>query len=300
MKYKISDLMDHVEDIGMCCNDEYNTSAISSETIKEKTMDKINKNRKRRRMTPRRMFLIAAAVMIMSATAVTATAAVINQLNVRKMESGEVLRGNGYSYTAEGNESVININPKPEGYATCFKPSWLPEDAGCMDKVPFKYYINDFAQDTGKATDEVWETSGMMHDEAEIFYTTMWNNPEGTQMSDGRKGSGRFFRIDLFDGTTIAGKDLVVQGDLSIIKEGEINGMSATYMTESKSKDPDTAYIQNYIVLFSEEYNCLVKIVGDMEFDELEKIAEGLELKQTGIKSRKSSGGYSLFGGGLG
>lgn len=294
MKIKISDLMDHVQDPGMRPGDKYEVSAISTQSIKEKTMSKIDYNSKKRRIRPRRMFLIAAA--IMTITAVTATAAVIGKLDVRKMDKGEVLSSEGgHMYVAQGNESVININPQKEGYMACFKPTWLPEDAGCIDKADFSYSVESYAERTGESVESAWEKSGITQEEAENYYTTLWNNPEGTQMSDGRKGAGRFFRIDLYDGTTIDGTNLIMEGDLSNVREGEINGMSATYMTENRK-----GYIKNNIVLFSEEYNCLVHVVGNMDFDELEKIAQGLIIKQTGLKSGGKIGNYSIFSGGLG
>ncbi len=304
MKYRVSDLMEHMEEIcHMYEKDEYDASAISTYRIKERTMEKINNSTKRIRPGSRRMFLIAAAVAVIST--ITAAAVVANRVSVRRMEPGETLQNDASSFVSDGDESVVTVNPQSEGNVICFRPEWIPEDAQCMEwGCTFSALLPYYAEKTEKSLDEVVEASGMTKEEGQHWYTSVWNDPEGTEMSDGRKGAGRFFRIDIFDGTTLDDMKLLIDRELTVVREGELNGLTACYMSEKPAAGHDGAIdaagTQNYILLYSEELNCMVEISGTMDFEEMEKISNGLELRKTGLKALESSGGYSFFRGGLG
>ncbi len=301
MKCKISDLIGHVEDIGTYPDKGCDISGISTESIKEKTMEKLNKNGKKRRIRFRQALLVAAVV---SALAVTAAAvAVANRVNMRKLESDEVFDDGYYEYTASEGESVINIDMQEGGKIVCCRPGWVPEDAKCLDLDLGKFSedLYYYSEVTGMSRDELLEASGMTEEEAETWYTTFWNEPTGNNLSDGTIGSGRFFRVDIYSGASLSGKDLIMQGDTTLVREGEFNGMAATYLTEKATgKRARSMGDMNYILLYSEELNCLIDVMGRMEFDELEKIAEGLELKQTSLDAPKGTGGFSLFSAGVG
>ncbi len=303
MKYRISDLLENME---ICClyeKDEYDSSAISTERIKEKTMEKINNSTKKSRPGPRRVFLIAAAVAVIST--ITAAAVVASRVSVRKLEAGELLQNDCSSFMSDGGESVITVAPQSEGNVICFRPEWLPEDAQCMEwSCTFSAHMPYYAEKTGKSPEEVMKTSGMTQEEGQKWYTSVWNNPEGTEMNSGEKGAGRFFRIDMFDGTTLDEMYLLIDREMTVVREGELNGMTACYMAEKPAAEHngaiDASGSQNYILLYSEKLNCMVEISGTLDFEEMEKIANGLELRKTGLKALKGSGGYSFIRGGLG
>ncbi len=300
MKYKISDLMGHVEDVEPYPDKGYDIPEISTEIIKEKTMKKINKNGKKRRIGLRQALLVAAVV---SALAVTAAAVAASRVNVQKLEADKVFDDGYYEYTASAGESVINIDTQEGGKVVCCRPGWVPEDAKCLDLNMGKFSgnISYYSEQTGMSRDEVLEAAGMTEEEAKTWYTTFWNEPTGNNLSDGTVGSGRFFRVDIHSGASLSGKDLIMQGDTTLVREGEYNGMAASYLTEKATgKRARSMGDMNYILLYSEELNCLINVMGRMGFDELEKIAEGLELKQTGLEAPESAGGYSLFSAGVG
>jgi len=300
MKYRISDLMEHMEDMETYPNQEaYDISGISTERIKEKTMEKIKQNKKKRRIRFRQALLVAAVV---SALAVTATA-VAHRVNVRKLEAGEILTSDFGQHIASDGESLIKIDTQTGGKVVCCRPGWVPEDAKCLDMklAKFTSHLSYYADKTGMDRDEVLKTAGLTEEEAENWYTSFWNEPTGNELSDGTKGSGRFFRVDLYSGATLSGKDLIMEGDTKIVREGELKGMTAYYLTEKASGvRARTLGDMNYILLYSEKMNCLIDVMGQMDFDELEKIATGLELKQTGLDALEGTGGYSLFSAGVG
>ncbi len=299
MKCRISDLIGHVENIEQYPDKGCDISGISTEAVKEITMEKIDKNRKKRRIGFRQALLVAAVV---SALAVTA-AAVTNRVNMRKLESDEVFKTECGEYIASEGESVINIDAQKGGKVVCFRPGWVPEDAKCLDLTMGKFSneLSYYSETTGMSRDEVLEAAGMTEEEAKGWYTTIWNEPTGNNLSDGTIGSGRFFRIDIFSCAALSGMDLIMQGDTTLVREGEFKGMAASYLTEKATgKRAESMGDMNYILLYSEEFNSLIDVMGRMEFDELEKIAEGLELKQTGLDAPTGMGGYSLFSAGVG
>ena len=78
-----------------------------------------------------------------------------------------------------------------------------------------------------------------------------------------------------------ADKQYVMDGTAEVVKEGVINGMTAIYMTNAYECGE---YLEvNDIILRDESTGIVLAVYGSIDFDELEKIAAGIEIVDTGL-----------------
>ena len=91
-----------------------------------------------------------------------------------------------------------------------------------------------------------------------------------------------FTVVEVFSASDIHDKPIVVQGENTTVEEGTFQGMEATYLTQIY--DGRTQY---NLVLYDAAHDCIIHIGSGagsgIGFEELEKVAAGLELVDTGI-----------------
>ena len=88
--------------------------------------------------------------------------------------------------------------------------------------------------------------------------------------------------VEVFSASDIHDKPIVVQGENTTVEEGTFQGMEATYLTQNY--DGRTQY---NLVLYDAAHDCIIHIGSgagsEIGFEELEQVAAGLELVDTGI-----------------
>ena len=91
-----------------------------------------------------------------------------------------------------------------------------------------------------------------------------------------------FTVVEVFSASDIHDKPIVVQGENTTVEEGTFQGMEATYLTQNY--DGRTQY---NLVLYDASHDCVIHIGAgagsEIGFEELEQVAAGLELVDTGI-----------------
>jgi len=97
--------------------------------------------------------------------------------------------------------------------------------------------------------------------------------------------NGQVLNVDLYQSGEVTGRMFVPWGEMSLVKEGMFLDMEALWLT-TVMKDVES----HYLLLYHADYNCVIKI-GTSEspyadpFEELERIAEGLTLIDSGVPS---------------
>ena len=91
-------------------------------------------------------------------------------------------------------------------------------------------------------------------------------------------------------------KELVMEDDCEVVKQGTLNGMDAVWLTrdrrarflkdvpEESRASSEPFYLENLIVLYHEEYGCYIVVAGNMaafDFEALETIAQSLTIIPT-------------------
>ena len=109
--------------------------------------------------------------------------------------------------------------------------------------------------------------------------------------------------ISCLSANWVAGVDLLMAGDDgTIVKEGMINGLSATWVDCTiTSKNPDTLEVEpltttHYLLLYDPDKLCVVVLWGD-DISICEKIAENLTIVQTDIPTPAPSRDFLWIGG---
>lgn len=293
MEYRISDLLDGMEDD---CPQFSEGPAVSTERIREMTMKKINRtsvsqnaDTPRRRLRHAWLVAAAAAVLVTSVAAVT-----ISRLHFRDVPPDEGLSyttADGVSHAYPDAHRVVTADAGAEGARdVCFQAGYLPVDESELEFVStYNTRLNHLAKRDGKDFEALLKEANMTDDETKQWYTSVCYN-----------GDNAFFRIDLLSGAEMDETKLLLDGEVTDVREGEINGMEAHYMTVEKKFSTGSSYTTNHIMLYSDELACMADICGQYGFDELEKIAEGLTLKETGLEAVDTFAGNYSFLGGLG
>lgn len=292
MEYRISDLLDGMEDD---CTRFSEGPAVSTERIREMTMKKINRtsvsqnaDTPRRRLRHAWLAAAAAAVLVTSVAAVT----ISRRLQFRDVPPDETMScttADGVSRVWPDAHRVVTAEVESErARDVCFQAGYLPVDRSEVEFAgTYDQRLDYLAEQNGKDPEFLLKEAGMTGDEAKQWYTVMCH-----------AGENSFFRIDLLNGAQMDGTDLLLDGEVTDVREGEINGMEAHYLTVEKKFAAGNGYSTNHILLYSGELVCMADICGKYGFDELEKIAEGLTLKETGLKAADTfDGNYSFLGG---
>lgn len=103
--------------------------------------------------------------------------------------------------------------------------------------------------------------------------------------------SGRAYAVDIY---SYAKNDqqYVTENNIEFVKNGELCGMETTYYI-MHDENRDEAFRSIYcLLLCSEEHGACITVVGTGGFEELEKIAEGLEVVHSGVEDTTDDGTF--------
>lgn len=285
MKISVQSLFDDYEENTIELNRETDTRRIL-----DKTMEKLPKRGKKR--TLRIVLAAAAAIAVLcGAAAITHYAAISKEeksytLTIpTQTPAGHLVEK---EYVIHNDNSIrFDTQGKTDGYYCGLQLGWLPEAKtsvlGTLGEL-LQSCENDTY--TALSTEDVQQATSLFH------RGDFWFAQDNESCS-----------ISCLSANWVAGVDLLMAGDDGmIVKEGMINGLSATWVDCTiTSKNPDTLEVEpltttHYLLLYDPDKLCVVVLWGD-DISICEKIAENLTIVQTDIPTPAPSRDFLWIGG---
>ena len=240
---------------------------VDTEAVLRRTMEKIGRNSMKTRKIGR-VLLTAACLLLF----ITTAAAVWRAARYQEVDSVTITLG------AEAKDkfqidcnAVITFEPqdpptKPNVMG--FTLSWLPEDA-----VDYPYDVT-----LGRRLEQIGGKS-------ELDPALLEEAKTNVQYVVGELRAGQVINVDLYPSGDVTGRMFVPWGEMTLVKEGMFLDMEALWLTTTM-KEVES----HYLLLYHADHNCVIKI-GTSEnphadpFAELERIAQGLTLIDSGVPS---------------
>ena len=285
MKISVQSLFEDYEDDTVELRRDADTARIL-----EKTMAKLPNARKKR---PLRLVLIAAAAVavLCGAAAITHYATVSREEKTytfttpTQTPAGHLVEK---EYVIHNDNSIqFDTQGKTDGYYCGLQLGWLPEA-----KASILGTLGDLLQSCDEDTYAALSTEDVQQATSLFHRGDFWFAQDNEACS-----------ISCLSANWVAGVDLLLVGDEgTIVKEGMINGLSATWVDCTiTSKNPDTLEVEpltttHYLLLYDPDKLCVVVLWGD-DIEVCEKIAENLTVVQTGIPTPAPSRDFLWIGG---
>mgnify|MGYP004583819213 FL=1 len=285
MKISVQSLFDDYEENTVELNREADTRRIL-----DKTMEKLPKRGKKR--TLRIVLAAAAAIAVLcGAAAITHYAAISQEeksytLTIpTQTPAGHLVEK---EYVIHNDNSIrFDTQGKMDGYYCGLQLGWLPDA-----KTSILGTLGDLLQSCGEDTYAALSTEDVQQATSLFHRGDFWFAQDNESCS-----------ISCLSANWVAGVDLLMAGDDgTIVKEGMINGLSATWVDCTiPSKNPDTLEVEpltttHYLLLYDPDKLCVVVLWGD-DISICEKIAENLTIVQTDIPTPAPSRDFLWIGG---
>lgn len=285
MKISVQSLFDDYEENTIELNRETDTRRILG-----KTMEKLPKRGKKR--TLRIVLAAAAAIAVLcGAAAITHYAAISQEeksytLTIpTQTPAGHLVEK---EYVIHNDNSIrFDTQGKTDGYYCGLQLGWLPDA-----KASILGTLGDLLQSCGEDTYAALSTEDVQQATSLFHRGDFWFAQDNESCS-----------ISCLSANWVAGVDLLMAGDDgTIVKEGMINGLSATWVDCTiTSKNPDTLEVEpltttHYLLLYDPDKLCVVVLWGD-DISICEKIAENLTIVQTDIPTPAPSRDFLWIGG---
>lgn len=285
MKISVQSLFDDYEENTIELNRETDTRRIL-----DKTMEKLPKRGKKR--TLRIVLAAAAAIAVLcGAAAITHYAAISQEeksytLTIpTQTPAGHLVEK---EYVIHNDNSIrFDTQGKTDGYYCGLQLGWLPDA-----KASILGTLGDLLQSCGEDTYAALSTEDVQQATSLFHRGDFWFAQDNESCS-----------ISCLSANWVAGVDLLMAGDDgTIVKEGMINGLSATWVDCTiTSKNPDTLEVEpltttHYLLLYDPGKLCVVVLWGD-DISICEKIAENLTIVQTDIPTPAPSRDFLWIGG---
>lgn len=285
MKISVQSLFDDYEENTIELNRETDTRRIL-----DKTMEKLPKRGKKR--TLRIVLAAAAAIAVLcGAAAITHYAAISQEeksytLTIpTQTPAGHLVEK---EYVIHNDNSIrFDTQGKTDGYYCGLQLGWLPDA-----KASILGTLGDLLQSCGEDTYAALSTEDVQQATSLFHRGDFWFAQDNESCS-----------ISCLSANWVAGVDLLMAGDDgTIVKEGMINGLSATWVDCTiTSKNPDTLEVEpltttHYLLLYDPDKLCVVVLWGD-DISICEKIAENLTIVQTDIPTPAPSRDFLWIGG---
>lgn len=285
MKISVQSLFDDYEENTIELNRETDTRRIL-----DKTMEKLPKRGKKR--TLRIVLAAAAAIAVLcGAAAITHYAAISQEeksytLTIpTQTPAGHLVEK---EYVIHNDNSIrFDTQGKTDGYYCGLQLGWLPEA-----KTSVLGTLGELLQSCENDTYTALSAEDMQQATSLFHRGDFWFAQDNESCS-----------ISCLSANWVAGVDLLMAGDDgTIVKEGMINGLSATWVDCTiTSKNPDTLEVEpltttHYLLLYDPDKLCVVVLWGD-DISICEKIAENLTIVQTDIPTPAPSRDFLWIGG---
>ena len=285
MKISVQSLFDDYEENTIELNRETDTRRIL-----DKTMEKLPKRGKKR--TLRIVLAAAAAIAVLCGAAAITHYAAISQEEKSYTLTIPTQTPVGHlvekEYVIHNDNSIrFDTQGKTDGYYCGLQLGWLPDA-----KASILGTLGDLLQSCGEDTYAALSTEDVQQATSLFHRGDFWFAQDNESCS-----------ISCLSANWVAGVDLLMAGDDgTIVKEGMINGLSATWVDCTiTSKNPDTLEVEpltttHYLLLYDPDKLCVVVLWGD-DISICEKIAENLTIVQTDIPTPAPSRDFLWIGG---
>lgn len=285
MKISVQSLFDDYEENTIELNRETDTRRIL-----DKTMEKLPKRGKKR--TLRIVLAAAAAIAVLCGAAAITHYAAISQEEKSYILTIPTQTPAGHlvekEYVIHNDNSIrFDTQGKTDGYYCGLQLGWLPDA-----KASILGTLGDLLQSCGEDTYAALSTEDVQQATSLFHRGDFWFAQDNESCS-----------ISCLSANWVAGVDLLMAGDDgTIVKEGMINGLSATWVDCTiTSKNPDTLEVEpltttHYLLLYDPDKLCVVVLWGD-DISICEKIAENLTIVQTDIPTPAPSRDFLWIGG---
>ena len=285
MKISVQSLFDDYEENTIELNRETDTRRIL-----DKTMEKLPKRGKKR--TLRIVLAAAAAIAVLCGAAAIVHYAAISQeeksytLTIpTQTPAGHLVEK---EYVIHNDNSIrFDTQGKTDGYYCGLQLGWLPDA-----KTSILGTLGELLQSCENDTYTALSAEDMQQATSLFHRGDFWFAQDNESCS-----------ISCLSANWVAGVDLLMAGDDgTIVKEGMINGLSATWVDCTiTSKNPDTLEVESlttthYLLLYDPDKLCVVVLWGD-DISICEKIAENLTIVQTDIPTPAPSRDFLWIGG---
>ena len=241
---------------------------VDTEAVLRRTVEQIGRKRMKTRKIGR-VLLTAACLLLL----VTTVAAVWRASRYQEVDSVTITLGiEGKELFERDCNAVITFEPQNEPSKPNimgFTLSWLPINA---QRVSY-----------GDATlEQCLQDAGA---ECVLEAASLEEAMTNAQYVVGGLADGQIINVDLYSSGKVTGRMFVPWGEMELVKEGMFGGMEALWLTTT-IQDIES----HYLLLYHADHNCVIKI-GTLRskkadpFEELERIAEGLTLIDSGVPS---------------
>ena len=247
------------------------TEQVSAERIREMTMERIRNETKPNRRGVRtltRVLALAAAAAVLSLTVFAA----VRHFRLQPVtEPVTAVYEDGSSYTYDDASALLTTQTgETDAHVIAFRPTYLPEGLGRLDTTgtvaEHVSYLEFLGGDVSGLT--------LSEEEQQTWYTTVWSSDYDASNRDGDP----FLRVDIFDGARANAMTFVVHGDYVQEGQGTVAGMDAMYLSNEQF-----GVEAHYLILYNEALSCVVMVYGNLDYETLEQVAEGLEFIDTGL-----------------
>ena len=240
---------------------------------------------RKRKKTVRTALIAAAAACLMT---VTAFAAVRLSMNYRFTEEGErqVYAHNAFSMNPITYEAsmVVRFDTEPESYVYGFRANWLPSEPTNVSSL---YNRVIWRMDDARTDEEVFAEMGITAEEAKTWYTRYdadaqirWNE-DGMIDVDFDVEEDIPYQIELH--SDLYQRDFLVGYDgseVSLLKE-ETSGDWQILWLHMDQNGGQALRNCNIVFRFNQAEGYLIQIVGTLDCETLDKIAENVEVLRT-------------------
>jgi len=241
--------------------------AVDTEAVLRRTMEKIGRNPMKTRKIGR--ILLTAACLLLF---ITTVAAVWRAARYQEVDSVTITLGaEARDKFKKDCNAVITFEPQKEPTkpnVMGFTLSWLPENAAeYMESVTLQQRLERIGG------------------ESNLDLTLLEAAKTNVQYVVGETRTGQVINVDLYQSGDVTGRMFVPWGEMTLVKEGMFLDMEALWLT-TMIEDIKS----HYLLLYHADHNCVIKI-GTSEsphgdpFEELERIAQGLTLIDSGVPS---------------
>ena len=223
--------------------------------IKENVMRQIQEEKSGRRSARKVIRVLPLVALLAVLFTVTAYAGGLFKIHLDPVPEGESVQGEWIERDEEGNITfqqnwtyddagmVFTFEGETEPHRIQFKPGWLPSEPDISDTYP-------------REEDSWYQYLGDQFDEDESPRYIPW-----------------IIMVSYCDPY----QKRVIEGETSLIREGELAGYNLTEVSTAPNEYREG---QNYVLLMDEERGFMITIVGSDSFEDLEHIAEELEVRQ--------------------
>lgn len=283
MKVNIQELFDGWEEEELQLDSDADLSA-----IRAKTMRKIKQSGKRK--YPLRLALIAAAAVLLLAGA---TAAVYYGMNIEEVEPTAVKAADDSEIVGDedlyflGANHELSFDVTGSGNIVGFRANYLPFENGNIHTGDLRKLIEQNKEELAQSGVDI---ANMELPDLENVYTSYENIAKAG-------GKDHFYCIRTFYSNVLHDASFTLNGEITIMKRENIGSFEAIFFMQDRSKtvtavkDGEEIYgyanepVMNMALLFDKEHECLFYIYADttIDMEELEKIADGIEVVDAGI-----------------